>query len=143
VVGRVYVPLSCFGYARGVVHEYPVLRVRLFNLAGEEFGTVELGVDTGFEGSILLDREAYEFFAVGELPREAWRRYRTFAGPLPMRTARAVAELGGRRVEVLVETPLYGGGKRLVGRELLNKLVLVLDGPRREACVAREGGEQG
>jgi predicted aspartyl protease len=104
VVGRFYFPVSCFGYARGVVHEYPTLRVKLFNLAGEEL-EVELGVDTGFEGSILLDREAYEFFAVGELPREAWRRYRTLAGPLPMRTARAVAELGGRRFEVLVETP--------------------------------------
>jgi len=118
------------------VHEYPTLRVRLFNLAGEEFGVVELGVDTGFEGSILLEREAYEFFAVGELPREAWRRYRTLAGPLPVRTSRAIAELGGERVEVLVETPLYGGGKRLAGRELLNMIALVLDGPRREACVA-------
>jgi len=105
VVGRFYVPVSCFGYARGAVHGYPVLRVKLFSLAGEEL-EVELGVDTGFEGSILLDRETYEFFAVGELPREAWRRYRTLAGPLPMRTARAVAELGGRRFEVLVETPL-------------------------------------
>jgi predicted aspartyl protease len=34
-----------------------VLRVKLFSLAGEEL-EVELGVDTGFEGSILLDREA-------------------------------------------------------------------------------------
>ena len=137
MVGRFYFPVSCFGYARGVVHEYPTLRVKLFNLAGEEL-EVELGVDTGFEGSILLDREAYEFFAVGELPREAWRRYRTLAGPLPMRTARAIAELGGRRFEVFVETPLYGGGKRLAGRELLNALIIVLDGLRREACVARE-----
>jgi predicted aspartyl protease len=57
VVGRVYIPVSCFGYARGAVHGYPVLRVKLFSLAGEEL-EVELGVDTGFEGSILLDREA-------------------------------------------------------------------------------------
>lgn len=36
MVGRFYIPVSCFGYAQGAVHEYPVLRVKLFNLAGEE-----------------------------------------------------------------------------------------------------------
>jgi len=135
VVGRVYIPVSCFSYAKGALYEYPTLQVKLFNLLGEEL-ELELCIDTGFEGSILLEREAYEFFAVGELPREAWRRYRTLAGYIPMRTARAFAELSGRRMEVFVETPLYGGGKRLAGRELLNAIVLVLDGPRREACVA-------
>lgn len=137
MAGRVYIPLNCSGFAKGVLHEHPALRLRLFNLAGDEFGEVELRIDTGFEGSVMLERDAYEFFAVGELPREAWRLYRTLAGPLPMRVARAFAELGDRRVEVFVETPLYGGGKRLVGRELLNSLVLVLDGPARTACLAR------
>lgn len=141
MAGRLYLPVRCFSYAQGVLHEQPVLRLRLFNLMLEEFGEVELRVDTGFEGSIMLDRESYEFFAVGELPRDAWRLYRTLAGPLPMRVARAFAELGGSRLEVFVETPLYGGGKRLVGRELLNSLVLVLDGPGRAACLAKaEGG---
>jgi len=41
-------------------------------LLGEEYGEGLLPVDTGFEGSIMLDRDAYELFAVGELPREMW-----------------------------------------------------------------------
>ncbi|RLF00126.1 MAG: hypothetical protein DRJ57_01395 [Thermoprotei archaeon] len=138
-MGRLYEAVSCYEYRRGALHEYPVLRVRLLNLVGEELD-IELPVDTGFEGSILLDRETYEFFMVGELPRSAWRTYRTLVGPIPMRTARAVAIIEGEKLEVFIETPLYGGGKRLMGRELLNRLVLVLDGPTRLSCVARRQG---
>lgn len=136
MVGRLYEAMNCYEYRRGALHEYPVLRVRLHNLLGEELD-LELPIDTGFEGSILLDHETYEFFMVGELPRSAWRTYRTLVGPIPMRTARAIAIIGDEKFEVLVETPLYGGGKRLAGRELLNKLVLVLDGPLKRSCVAR------
>lgn len=139
MVGRVYVPVGCWEYGRGRVYGYPQIRLKLINLLGEEL-ELELPVDTGFEGSLLLDRETYEFFAVGELPREAWRIYRTLAGPLPMRAARAVAVIGGEKREVLVETPVYGLGKRLVGRELLNSLTLVLDGPRGLSCLAEPTG---
>ena len=137
MMGRVFKAVSCYGYERGALHDYPVLRVKLLNLMGEEFPEeLRLPVDTDFEGLIMLDREAYEFFAVGELPREMWRVYRTLVGRVPMRTARAIAVVGDGRLEVFVETPAYGVGKRLVGRELLNELVLVLDGPRHQACLA-------
>ena len=135
MVGRLYKPVSCQAYARGLLHGYPVLRVKLINLLGEAI-ELALPVDTGFEGAVMLDQDTYSFFAVGELPREAWRTYRTLAGPLPVRTARAYVELGGGRFEALVETPIYGGGKRLLGRELLNKLIVILDGPSNLACVA-------
>jgi len=109
----------------------------LWNVIGEEFPeTLRIPVDTGFEGSILLDVESYEFFKVGELPREFWRTYRTLSGRALMRVARAVARLGAVELETYVEAPAYGLGKRLLGREVLNKLIVVLDGPKRSSCLA-------
>ncbi|MEM4030163.1 MAG: hypothetical protein QXO02_09720 [Thermofilaceae archaeon] len=134
-MGRLYKPMSCWSYARGLVHEYPVLKLRLLNLLGESI-ELELPIDTGFEGAVMLDYDTYSSFTVGELPREAWRMYRTLAGPLPVRTARAIAEVDSRQFEVFVETPVYGGGKRLLGREPLNRLTIVLDGHARTACTA-------
>ena len=127
--------LECWGYAPGVRLPYPVLRLRLYNAALEEYGEIALQVDTGYEGPIMLPRGEYEFFMIGELPRSLWRTYRTLADTVTMRVARAVAEAAGRRFEVYVESPLYGGGKRLVGREVLNRLRLLLDGPSSRACI--------
>jgi len=56
-----------------------------------------------------------------------------------MRTARAILEVGGKKLEVFVESPYYGGGKRLVGREVLSQLVLVLDSINYETCIAETG----
>lgn len=109
MVGRLYKPISCHGYVKGFLHDYPALRIKLINLAGESI-ELELPVDTGFEGAVMLDSETYSIFAAGELPREAWRLYSTLAGPLPARTARAIAVVGSSKFEVLVETPLYGAG---------------------------------
>jgi len=66
-VGRLYKPISCWSYAKGLVHEYPVLKLRLLNLLGESI-ELELPIDTGFEGAVMLDYDTYSFFAVGELP---------------------------------------------------------------------------
>ncbi len=127
---------GCWRYQPGLRLPYPVIRLRLFNAALEEYGEIPLQVDTGYEGPIMLPRGDYEFFMIGELPRSLWRRYRTLTDTVTMRTARAVAVIGGERLEVYVESPLYGGGKRLVGREVLNRLRLLLDGPAGETCLA-------
>jgi len=109
----------------------PVTRLRLF--------VDHYGLEPRLEAfpQHVRSCEIYEFFMVSELPRSAWRTYRTLVGPIPMRTARAIAVIGDVKHEVFVETPLYEGGKRLAGRELLNRFILVLDGPLKSACVAR------
>ena len=135
MVGRVYRVKKCLSYETGVLSGYPVLEVKLYNLRMEEFPqTLKIPVDTGFEGSIMLLDEDYEFFIIGELPREAWRTYRTLVGPVTMRVARGFAEIDGRMFETFIESPLAGKGKRLLGREFLNKLVIVLDGPKELCC---------
>ncbi len=132
----------CEHYEPGMRVPRPVLTVRLYTLAGEDIGPVKLQVDTGFEGSILLPTELYEKFAIAELPSSMWRRYLTLTGTVTMRVARALVEVAGRRIEAYVETPLYGGWKSLAGREFLNKLRLLLDGPASKLCVLH-GEERG
>ncbi len=139
MVGRVYGAKECLAYGKGALSDYPVLKVRLYNVLGMEFPEeIEVPVDTGFEGSLMLRTEDYEFFMVGELPRDYWRTYSTLAGSVLMRVARAIAVIGGTRLEIYVETPYFGRGRRLLGREVLNKLTLVLDGPDRRCCIARK-----
>ena len=137
MVGRVYRVKKCLSYEAGVLSSYPILEVKLYNLRMEEFPQVlKIPIDTGFEGSIMLLDEDYEFFMTGELPREAWRTYRTLVGPITMRVARGFVEINGEILETFVESPLAGRGKRLLGREFLNKLTVVLDGPDSLCCTA-------
>ncbi len=136
MVGRIYRVKKCLNYEPSTLSGYPILEVKLYNLRMEEFSqTLRIPVDTGFEGSIMLLNEDYEFFMIGELPREAWRTYRTLVGPITMRVARGFIEINGKTLETLIESPLAGKGKRLLGRELLNKLIVVLDGPHNLCCI--------
>jgi clan AA aspartic protease len=137
---RVYEVINCYSYREGYRHPYPVLKLKLYNIAFEEYGDIELQIDTGFEGSILVPREIYEFFAIGELPRSLWRAYKTFTGMITFRTARAYIELRGKKVEVFIESPAYGYGlnKSIIGREILNKLTIILDGKSTEACIGED-----
>ena len=137
MVGRVYRVEKCLSYEPSLLSSYPVLEVTLYNLRMEKFDeSLKIPIDTGFEGSLMLLSEDYEFFQIGELPREAWRIYKTLVGPITMRVSRGFMEIDGRLVEVFIEAPLAGRGKRLIGRELINKLVIVLDGPRSECCTS-------
>lgn len=52
-----------------------------------------------------------------------------------MRTARAVVRIANQELEIFVEKPLFGEGKLLLGREILNKLTIIIDGKRSETCI--------
>jgi len=99
-------------------------------------------IDTGYEGSIMLPPELYEFFSMAELPRTLWRIYRTLTGTVITRVARVRARVAETELEALVESPLYGRGKLLLGREVLSRLVVVMDGTRRQACLCEEANSQ-
>ncbi len=91
-------------------------------------------VDTGFAGFLMVPQADYSELASMELAREAWGSYSTLAGPILMRRARVKMELQGGPVESILETPLHGGGKLLLGRRLLNMLDLALLGGSAQAC---------
>ena len=89
----------------------------------------------------MASRGTYNHFLVAKLPRSLWRAYKTLAGVVEVEIARAILEVAGRRLEVYVESPVYGGGRYLVGREALNKLTLLLDGVNGKTCMAGEWGD--
>jgi len=90
----------------------------------------------------MLPTNAYEFFMSSELPRKTWRQHQTMTGPLQMRGARAFIEIEGKpQAETLVETPLAGKGKLLLGRTILNLLSVLLDGPSNLSCLVRANVE--
>lgn len=61
--GRVYRAKSCLEYHDSVLSAYPQLKLKLYNVLLEEYHEIlKLPVDTGFEGSILLTTDDYEFF---------------------------------------------------------------------------------
>ncbi|MGB9895631.1 MAG: hypothetical protein ACPLN2_07010 [Thermoproteota archaeon] len=138
MVGRVYRAKECIDYEKSVLNSYPKINLKLLNVRLEEYPSMlSFALDTGFEGSILVKNDVYEFFEVGELPRKYWRTYSSMAGLITMKVAKAIVWLGEEtKIETYVETPLIGVGRMLIGRELLNKAVIILDGPRKQACVA-------
>jgi len=96
--------------------------------------------DTGYEGSIMLTTELYQAFQIAELPRTLWRNYRTLTGATTMRIARAIIEIDDMKFECFVESPLFGKGKLLIGRELLNRLTIIMDGERKQSCIGKSEG---
>ncbi len=136
MAGRVFRVGECLRYGESR-SPYPRLRLRLLNVLLEEYPQkLDFIIDTGFEGSLLVTEDIYRFFEVGEIPRKYWRLYRSLSGLIPMRTAKSIVLLDGRRIETYIESPLIGRGKMLVGREMLRFLRLLMDGPRQEVCIA-------
>jgi len=134
MVGRFFRTLKCFEYEGN----YPTISLKLTNCLGETKG-FDFKIDTGYSGGIMVSREDYEFFACGELPRSLWRSYSTIIGIIPMKTARAFVQIDelNTNFEVYVETPVYGVGRRLIGREVINRLILLLNGPEKRSCICK------
>ena len=84
----------------------------------------------------MLEVEDYKFFMRDEFPRDYWRIYSTLAN-LMMRAARAIVIIDDIELKIYVETPYFGHGKRLLGREVINKLILILDGLGKRCCTAQ------
>jgi predicted aspartyl protease len=120
MVGWECVPIICFE------GEKPYITVRLKSLSGELL-ELNLRVDTGFDGSILLDNSTYSKFIKGELPESLWFRFRTLNGYLIMRTAKAILDFADKEIETYVLTPKDFDGKNLIGLELIRELRVLLD----------------
>ena len=95
-------------------------------------------LDTGFAGPLMVPDSDFGELASMELAREAFGTYATLAGPVVMRRARVWLSLYGQKFESIVETPLHGVRKLLVGRRLLNSLNLALFGRSGKACALDE-----
>ena len=140
MVGRLFEPVKCWP---NLEQNQPALPVTLTTLDGQRVLDHEkLPLDTGFAGAMLLSRETFSHFETAELPESESHVYRTLIGPVPMRTARALLTLPfGEKIEILVDTPLYGPGKSLVGLSAVGTIELLLRGTNSETCLVKEKSE--
>jgi predicted aspartyl protease len=131
----VFATRECVDYLDG---EAPALRVVLKEPTRGLTEDLTVPIDTGFSGYVLLPGELYERLGSLELPEEEWGVYNTLAGKIVLRRSRVFMTISGDRRESYVETPLFCGGRLLVGRRVLEKLNLGLFGSRRETCALSE-----
>jgi hypothetical protein len=90
----------------------------------------------------MVPASDYGELASMELAREAFGTYTTLASPAVMRRARVRLSLYAEKLESIVETPLHGGGKLLLGRRILNTIDLALLGKSGKACSRRRAHRQ-
>lgn len=105
-----------------------VLSVRELTLGrGKDYSAP---MDTGFAGYLMLPEQDYDELSTNEVPREQYGEYRTLAGPVVTRRSRVMVGTGSAELETFIETPLYGGGRLLLGRRIINQLNVALLRPR-------------
>jgi len=116
----------------------PSIRVKVYGV--KESIESAFRLDTGYPGQLLISTDLYEKLGLhlAELPEKEFGVYRTASGLVEMKRSQAkiiVPDLG-IDMEVIVETPrriLFE--RNLVGRELINRLKLLLDGIKGEDCI--------
>jgi predicted aspartyl protease len=113
----------------------PVVGLRVRELTHGRMKEYSAPMDTGFAGYLMLPEQEYDELSTNEVPREQYGEYRTLAGPVVTRRSRVMVDTGSAELESFIETPLYGGGKLLVGRRIINQLDVALLGPQGRACL--------
>jgi len=116
----------------------PSVRIKVHGVKGSLESIFRL--DTGYPGQLLISTDLYERLELylAELPEKEFGVYRMASGLVEMKRSRALITILnlGIDMEAIVETPRRILFKRnLVGRELINKLKLLLDGVKGEDCV--------
>jgi len=100
----------------------------LINLITGARAEVQGAIDTGFDGSVMVDSETYSKLALGlsEKPEHQFPAYRTLSGTTVFRSSSARAVVAGKEIAADVITPVHGRGKNLVGRQVLRKFTTLL-----------------
>ncbi len=125
-----------FAYDRTSRVPVPVLSVTLSDPTSRSSAEVTPMVDTGFDGGLLLPLEQYLGLGLQDFeePGGAFVARSALGLSVSLRSSRGVATVGGIRIQCSVYTsPLLL--RPLLGRELLNGLVVTLDGPRNEMSI--------
>lgn len=99
-----------------------------------ERGRAVFKVDTGFDGSIMVSTDIFELLHLSdiEVPDDIRPSYMTLAGEIIMRSAPAVLEIAGKKIETDILTTLAAPSRMLVGFQILKQLNLAL--LRNRAC---------
>jgi len=100
---------------------------------------VDFILDTGFRGDIFLERKLYDSLKLYlvELPARITPVAKTMAGSIPLRASTTKLKIASFIFYVKAYTPLYGYGKNLLGRGVINKLIVLLK-KTEKTCVKLE-----
>lgn len=105
----------------------------------DEWFKISFILDTGFKGDIFLERKTYDLLKLPlvELPTRMAPVAKTLAGSIPLRVSLTKIKIANKVFQVCVYTPKYGYGKNLMGRGVLNKLIVMLM-KRDKTCIKLE-----
>ena len=129
--------IKCWRYLEA---EPPIPSIRVEVHGVKESVESAFRLDTGYPGQLLISTDLYEKLGLhlAELPEKEFGVYRTASGLVEVKRSQALVTIPdlGIDMEVIVETPrriLFE--RNLVGRELINRLKLLLDGEKGEDCI--------
>ena len=90
--------------------------------------TVGAMIDTGFDGSIMVDSETYGSLQLelSEKPEGQFPAYRTLSGTILFKSSLGRINVAGRDILAEVIAPVQGKGKCLLGREILKQFTTLL-----------------
>ena len=110
----------------------PALMLRVYSPSGDKNLVLAFKVDTGFAGGVMLPYDIYAKLEL-TLAEEPYPLIGRFATGSTVKLYRAYTkvELEGKAVFYVYAYSSPYIAKKLVGRELLNKLKLLLNGPQR------------
>lgn len=106
--------LECFD-----INEKPILHVKVSDPKNENSAEIDVLVDTGFSGWLLLNYEIYTKLNYMEIP--ITRKYRSILGNIEVYMAKASISINRLNIDAFIESSPYVE-MNLLGREILKKL---------------------
>ncbi len=119
-------------YSMGEEPPVPVLTLRVYSPGGDKNLVLTFRVDTGFAGGITLPYDIYLRLGLtlAEEPYPVIGRFVT-GSTVKLYRAYTKVELEGKTVFYVYAYSSPYITKKLIGREFLNKLMLLLNGPQK------------
>ncbi|RLE62313.1 MAG: hypothetical protein DRJ47_10870 [Thermoprotei archaeon] len=110
----------------------PVLEIKIYSPIKNGYAKIVAYVDTGFDGGILIPFSLYENLGL-TLVEEPHLSHGVFPSGsiIKLHTAVTEIEMAGFKMNTHVYSSPFIH-RKLVGREVLNNLILLLNGPQRE-----------
>ena len=123
--------------------KYPVIGVAIENpVTGKVFpdeGEILASVDTGYEGFLLIPERVYNDmgFTLAEMEKDCWAVGETITGQeIELITAYATIKIPALKIEIKGQVETFKGNNEFIaGLSLLERLRVLLDGPRKKLVV--------
>jgi len=119
------------------VEPYPVLPIKIFMEELKKIISTDALMDTGFDGAIVLSRSLGDFILDRVVRVEGFEELDAAGISIPCDTCILHVYVGGRWFKVRAHIPRMGDLGTILGRRVLNRLILCLRGPQRRVFLAK------